>query len=108
MDGSGEGQMIVKCSGEVQVRVRGNSEVNMGGRQTCFTCVWSIVLRPDLTRQKHNPNRKMFTFFPQRSVVLYLQRERLVGVELDEEHWLGVEARHGRRLVVEPTVLGIY
>lgn len=63
MDGSGEGQMIVKCSGEVQVRVRGNSEVNMGGRQTCFTCVWSIVLRPDLTRQKHNPNRKMFTFF---------------------------------------------
>ena len=35
----------------------------------------------------------------------YLQRERFVGVELDEEHWLGVEARHGRRLVVEAAIL---
>ena len=41
-------------------------------------------------------------------VQLCLQREGLVGVELDEEHGLGVEARHGRRLVVEAAVLGNY
>ena len=32
-------------------------------------------------------------------IKLNLQREWLVGVELDEEHGLGVEARHRRRLV---------
>ena len=37
MDGSGEGQMMVRWSGKVQVRVKYQkySELDIGGRETC-------------------------------------------------------------------------
>ena len=38
MDGSGEGQMMVRWSGEFQVRVKSQkySELDTGGRETCL------------------------------------------------------------------------
>ena len=38
MDGSGEGRMMVRWSGKVQVRVKSLmcSELDIGGRETCL------------------------------------------------------------------------
>ena len=46
MDGSGEGQMIVKWSGEFQVRVKKFQkyfELDIGERGTCFIFILCIV-----------------------------------------------------------------
>ena len=39
MDGSGEDQMIIRGSGEVQMRVKSQkySELDIGGHETCLT-----------------------------------------------------------------------
>ena len=39
MDGRGEGQMMVRWSGKVSVRVKSlmHSELDIGGRETCFS-----------------------------------------------------------------------
>ena len=47
MDWSGEGQMMVRWSGEVKVRVKSHkySELDIGGHETCFVYQLSYVDR---------------------------------------------------------------